>query len=1174
MHPIKYTRRLVTRLAHQPRFVTRSICLSTLAALALALFASAWLLYQPIQTTQAQAPACTPPPAGMIAWYKGDGNAVDIQSSYNGTIQTGVTFMPGRVGQAFSFDGMGGVTVAHSTALNPAQFTLDAWVYPTQLDGDVEIIVNKENNPFRPGTVQYEMGIRGTAMPGGSIPVGNFCFFIGNIAGLPDQYSGWVDGGAAVPLNTWSHVALTFDGTAARTYFNGNLIRTVNNLSGTGANSNGPFKIGSRSLSVLNSNPNAPFNGLIDEVELFNRAIAPTDVFAIFAAGSAGKCVPAVCGRPGFANRFNFNADTVPSAVVAGDFNGDGRLDLATSNYQANTVSILNNAGLGIFAPPVQLPAGVAPQFITVTDLQNDNRLDLVIVNALSDNVAVYTGNGNGTFSAPVTYPVGDDPRCVAAGDLNSDGRPDLAVTNLNTGTISILLNNGAGLLNAAAPLTFAPGIRFVGLADLNADGRTDLAAINQRTNTLSVALGNGNGTFNTPASYAVGTLPQGLTIGDFNSDGYLDIAVANTTTFDISVLINNGNGTYATGGTFALPTNANPGSIVAGDFNNDGRLDLVTSNYVTDNISVLLGNGAGTFTSVNNFEMGSGPQHLVAGDFNNDGKLDIVTSNLNSGDISVRYNNCAALPANTAPTVTLANGGVFLRQQGSAALVSTLATVTDAETVPNNLIATANAPAGITVSNITNTNGTITATLAASCTVQPGANNVVLTIRDGGMAITTATFTVNVTANAPPALSAYPAAAVNTVGAGASTTITPNLPPSDNGTITSVTANATNFAGTLAVNATTGVITVTNARPGGTFGIVVTATDNCGASSTQTVNLTVNRIFTAVALNIAAGPYIAGQPVNFTATVTGTAGSVPTGTVTFFDGATALGTATLSANGQAALTTGALTAGAKQITAVYNGDGTYHPATSAASVIAVARAAAHVSAANYMGEPLAAEQITTAFGVQMATMRVTAQTLPLPTNLAGTIVRVRDSIGAERLAPLLFVSPEQINYVIPAGTANGAAMITIISGDGSQSLASVTIAATAAGIFTANASGSGYASANLLRVLADGTFTYFPIVSLDPSNTVVPIAIELGSEAEQSFLVLYGTGWRNARQAATATIGGVSVPVVYLGPQGSLAGLDQANLRIPRSLIGRGDVDVTLTVDGRLANTVRLRIK
>ncbi len=1165
MHPAH----LVTRLARQPRFVTRSIFFSLLS---LAACASAWWLYQPTQSTQAQAPACTPPPAGMIAWYKGDGNAIDIQSSYNGTIQTGVTFMPGRVGQAFSFDGMGGVTVAHSTALNPAQFTLDAWVNPTQLDGDVEIIVNKENNPFRPGTVQYEMGIRGTAMPGGSIPIGNFCFFIGNITGLPDQYSGWVDGGAAVPLNTWSHVALTFDGTTARTFINGNLIRTVNNLSGTGANSNGPFKIGSRSLSVLNSNPNAPFNGLIDEVELFNRALAPTDVFAIFAAGSAGKCVPAVCGRPNFANRFNFAADTVPSAVAAGDFNGDGKLDLATSNYQANTVSILLNANQGFFAPPVQLPAGVAPQFITVTDLQNDNRLDLVIVNALSDNVAVYTGNGNGTFSAPVTYPVGDDPRCVAAGDLNSDGRPDLAVTNLNTGTISILLNNGAGLLNAAAPLTFAPGIRFVGLADLNADGRTDLAAINQRTNTLSVALGNGNGTFNTPANYGVGTLPQGLTIGDFNSDGYLDIAVANTTTFDISVLLNNGNGTYATGGTFALPTNANPGSIVAGDFNNDGRLDLVTSNYVTDNISVLLGNGAGTFTSVNNFEMGSGPQHLVAGDFNGDGRLDIVTSNLNSGDVSVRYNNCAPLPANTAPTITLAGGGVFLRQQGSAALVSTLATVTDAETIPNNLIVTANAPAGISVSNITNTNGTITASLAASCTVQPGANNVVLTIRDGGMAVTTATFTVNVTANAPPALSAYPAPAAINVGTG--TTITPSNPPSDNGTITSLTATATGFAGTLAVNATTGVITVSNARLGGTFGIVVTATDNCGANSTQTVNLTVNRIFTAVALNIASGPYIAGQPVNFTATVTGAAGIVPTGTVTFFDGATALGTATLSASGQAALTTGALVAGNKQLTAVYNGDGTYNAAVSAASVIAVARAAAHVSAANYVGEPLAAEQIATAFGVQMATARVTAQTLPLPTNLAGTIVRVRDSIGAERLAPLLFVSPEQINYVIPAGTANGAAMITIISGDGSQSLANVTIATAAAGIFTANASGSGYASANVLRVLADGTFTYFPIVSLDAAtNTVMPIAIDLGSESDQSFLVLYGTGWRNARQA-TATIGGVSVPVVYLGPQGSFAGLDQANLRIPRSLIGSGDVDVTLTVDGRLANTVRLRIK
>src|SRR5262249_37365427 len=149
----------------------------------------------------------------------------------NGTLTGGVAFAAGKVGQAFSFDGTGEVTIANSAALNPATMTFDAWVYPTALDGEVECILTKEQESTFP--YQFTFGIRGAGNPGvGSIPIGHFAFFFGGVSGLPQDYSFWVDGGGAVPLNEWSHIAATYDGASAKTYVNGVLARTVTGLSG------------------------------------------------------------------------------------------------------------------------------------------------------------------------------------------------------------------------------------------------------------------------------------------------------------------------------------------------------------------------------------------------------------------------------------------------------------------------------------------------------------------------------------------------------------------------------------------------------------------------------------------------------------------------------------------------------------------------------------------------------------------------------------------------------------------------------------------------------------------------------------------------------------------------------------------------------------------------------
>jgi uncharacterized protein (TIGR03437 family) len=239
-------------------------------------------------------------------------------------------------------------------------------------------------------------------------------------------------------------------------------------------------------------------------------------------------------------------------------------------------------------------------------------------------------------------------------------------------------------------------------------------------------------------------------------------------------------------------------------------------------------------------------------------------------------------------------------------------------------------------------------------------------------------------------------------------------------------------------------------------------------------------------------------------------------------------------------------------------------------------RSASNVSAASYAGPEVGSESIVTAFGNNLAASSQTATALPLPVTLAGTTVRVRDSAGVEQYAPLFFVSPSQINYQIPPGLAAGPALITITNNSGAIFTGSVQIVNAAPGLFTANASGQGLAAAVVLRIKADGAQVYEPVARFDSAqNRFVATPIDLSNPSDQVFLLLFGTGIRNRSSLASVSvkIGGVDAEALYAGAQGGFVGLDQVNARLPRSLSGRGEVDVVLTVDGKTANIVRIGI-
>ncbi|MBP6820464.1 MAG: DUF1800 family protein [Acidobacteria bacterium] len=234
------------------------------------------------------------------------------------------------------------------------------------------------------------------------------------------------------------------------------------------------------------------------------------------------------------------------------------------------------------------------------------------------------------------------------------------------------------------------------------------------------------------------------------------------------------------------------------------------------------------------------------------------------------------------------------------------------------------------------------------------------------------------------------------------------------------------------------------------------------------------------------------------------------------------------------------------------------------------------VSAASYKGDVLAAEQIVVGFGSNLADAITVANTLPLPTTLSGVSVKVRDSQNVERLAPLFFISPTQINFQIPAGTASGAALFTVVKNNITMATGNGPISTVAPSLFTADTSGKGLAAGQVLRIKSNNAQSYEPIGQFDSQQgKFVPVQVDLGPATDQVFLIVYGSGFRNRTDLTkvTATIGGVSAEVIYAGAQGVYAGLDQLNIRIPRSLPG-GEFDVAVTVDGKAANVVRLALK
>ncbi|MFN7828997.1 MAG: metallophosphoesterase [Acidobacteriota bacterium] len=233
-------------------------------------------------------------------------------------------------------------------------------------------------------------------------------------------------------------------------------------------------------------------------------------------------------------------------------------------------------------------------------------------------------------------------------------------------------------------------------------------------------------------------------------------------------------------------------------------------------------------------------------------------------------------------------------------------------------------------------------------------------------------------------------------------------------------------------------------------------------------------------------------------------------------------------------------------------------------------------SAASYSTAAVAPESIVATFGLNLAAGVNQASQLPLPMNLGGVTINVRDAGGVERAAPLFFVSPAQLNFQVPSGLATGSALVESFIDGQIASRGMIQINPISPAIFTADSSGSGYPAATLLRYRGSDLVGVEPVFDYDPvGKRFIGHPIDPGPAGEAIFLVIYGTGFRNhgGLGSVGVRIGGIDAQVVYAGAQGDYVGLDQLNVRIPRELAGRGEVDLVLNVGGLSANPVRIRM-
>jgi hypothetical protein len=291
--------------------------------------------------------------------------------------------------------------------------------------------------------------------------------------------------------------------------------------------------------------------------------------------------------------------------------------------------------------------APINPSAVAAGDVDGDGNIDLLVTGRYGGVLAIFSNAGTATpfggNETPCNAPAGAGPNDVAVGDFNRDGRLDAAVASGSNGAVVILLNTppapsdggvdagAAGcLLVMTSELSAGGAVVSVAVADFDGDQKLDVAGLVD-TGSVAVFLGNGDGTFQNPGSYLVpGRFPRQLAAGDFSGDGKPDLAVAVQGADALDLLVGVGNGTFMASTSISTGASSGPVGVVIGDYNHDGLNDVVSANSTGNEIVVFLGVTGGGVGAGYHFAAGPAPVSIASADVNRDGKPDLVVPDVN----------------------------------------------------------------------------------------------------------------------------------------------------------------------------------------------------------------------------------------------------------------------------------------------------------------------------------------------------------------------------------------------------------------------------------------------------------------------------------------------------------------------------------------------------------------
>jgi uncharacterized protein (TIGR03437 family) len=771
-----------------------------------------------------------------------------------------------------------------------------------------------------------------------------------------------------------------------------------------------------------------------------------------------------------------YGAGVGPKAMASGDVNGDGVADLVLLDQGTDdtndTLTILLGVEDGALMPDPKGTISLGGRYydVAVADFNGDGKLDIVTIGGY--DIKVWLGDGTGGFSQAPTSPIDTlalnlyGAYRVGIGDFNRDGKIDLLImTGTADSSVAILEGDGGGGFNlATSPVATGQEGSSLTVADFNQDGSLDVAITCPYGNEVIVLLGDGSGRLvQDPRGGTLPTtvLPLYIANGDFNGDGKVDLVVTHESTLTIFL----GDGT----GGFAAQPDISPSgayslhSPAVGDLDGDGKLDLAIPNAddPISNVFILLGDGTGGFeaAAISPLESPGGSIVAALEDFNNDGRLDLAVANDEANTVAVflgapSTNSQLALTAIPTPTVAVEFPLTY------------------------NLISSGyRAPTG----TVTLQSG---GTEIATESVSDSSVSFQLTFNTAGTQM------------------------VDAVYSGDATTVGFTTP-------------------VLSLSVAKGSQTITfPALPRHSYGdppFTVTASASSGLP---------------VTISVVSGP---GTVVGNVVTLTGT---------------------------------GAVTLQASQ-----PGNANYLPAASVEQQLQIASSLLQidtvVNAASYSAGSFAPASYAVVFGAGLG--NAAQSSAGLTSTLGGSSIQVVDALGKASSALLYYVSPAQMNFLMPSNLRPGMAKLTVLNQAGISSTTQITVSAVSPGIFSADATGTGLAAGSALRVSADGTQTELSIGNCNGTPLIcTPIPIDLGGPTDAVYLSLYGTGIRGRSMLTdvSAAIGGVKSKVLYAGAQPNFQGLDQVNLQIDQSLRGRGAVPIVVSVDGVASNGVTIAIQ